>query len=193
MDTIIYYLIDAVTIVLVTTVFEFIKALVSTIQGDTVPKSQGKLTLNPAKFFEPIGFMLFLFTGFGWANPVETSNRNYKNRKNGVLLTYGLPIIICAVIGAVINLALNFLPFLANINYVSDGLYLLARNFAAVAVFNIIPVYPMSGSWLLRCVLNPNSAIKYGQYEKPLQILVVFLLVLGWITPFLNYIVSIII
>ncbi len=81
MDTLIYFVLEAITIIIVTTLFEYMKAFLSTIQGDTVPKSMGKLTLNPVKHFEPIGFLLFLYSGYGWANPVETSSRNYRIKK----------------------------------------------------------------------------------------------------------------
>ena len=77
--------------------------------------------------------------------------------------------------------------------YLNVFLAYLSRNLAAVAVFNIIPVYPMSGSWLIRCILNPNQAIKYAQYEKPLQIIVMFLLVLGLLSSVLDPIVNFIV
>lgn len=194
MDTLIYYVVDGLTIIIVTTLFEYIKALMSTIQGDEMPKSQGKLTLNPVKHFEPIGFILFIYSGFGWANPVETSSRNYKDRKRGIMVTYITPIVLSLVLAVVIKLAMNLL-ILGGIDneYISLALALLSRNFAAVGVFNIIPVYPMAGSWVLRCVLNPNNAIKYSQYEKPLQILLIFLLVLGVLTPVLNFVVELIV
>lgn len=194
MDTLIYYVVDGLTIIIITTLFEYIKALMSTIQGDEMPKSQGKLSLNPVKHFEPIGFILFIYSGFGWANPVETSSRNYKDRKRGIMVTYITPIVLSLVLAVVIKLAMNLL-ILGGIDneYISLALALLSRNFAAVGVFNIIPVYPMAGSWVLRCVLNPNNAIKYSQYEKPLQILLIFLLVLGVLTPVLNFVVELIV
>lgn len=193
MDIIIYYLINAVNIIIVTTLFEFIKASVSTLQGDTLPKNQGKLTLNPVKSFEPIGFLLFLFTGYGWANPTETSSRNYKDRKIGTIITYTAPILISVILAIVFKAITNMVQDTIILGYLSTALYYLARNFAAIAVFNILPVYPMCGSWILRCFLSPNSAIKYGQYEKPLQIAVIFFILLGWITPILNYVVNIIV
>ena len=42
-------------ILVATTVHEFVRALTSTVLGDTYPKSQGQVTLNPVKHFEPIG------------------------------------------------------------------------------------------------------------------------------------------
>lgn len=195
MDTLIYFVLEAITIIIVTTLFEYMKAFLSTIQGDTVPKSMGKLTLNPVKHFEPIGFLLFMFSGYGWATPVETSSRNYKDKKTGTIITYLVPIIVFIILAVLIKIVMNIAMIADSgvMEYVNLFLALLSRNFAAVAVFNIIPVYPMSGSWLIRCILNPNQAIKYAQYEKPLQIFIMFLLVLGWLTPILNAIVGFIV
>lgn len=195
MDTLIYLVLEAITIIIVTTLFEYMKAFLSTIQGDTVPKSMGKLTLNPVKHFEPIGFLLFLYSGYGWANPVETSSRNYKDKKTGTIITYLVPIIVFIILAVLIKIIMNIVMIANNgaMMYLNVFLAYLSRNFAAVAVFNIIPVYPMSGSWLIRCILNPNQAIKYAQYEKPLQIIVMFLLVLGLLSSVLDPIVNFIV
>ncbi len=195
MDTLIYFVLEAITIIIVTTLFEYMKAFLSTIQGDTVPKSMGKLTLNPVKHFEPIGFLLFLYSGYGWANPVETSSRNYKDKKTGTIITYLVPIIVFIILAVLIKIIMNIVMVANNgaMMYLNVFLAYLSRNLAAVAVFNIIPVYPMSGSWLIRCILNPNQAIKYAQYEKPLQIIVMFLLVLGLLSSVLDPIVNFIV
>lgn len=195
MDTLIYLVLQAITIIIVTTIFEYMKAFLSTKQGDTVPKSMGKLTLNPVKHFEPIGFLIFLYSGYGWANPVETSSRNYKDKKTGTIITYLVPIVVFIILAVLVKIIMNVAIITNNgaMQYLNVFLAYLSRNFAAVAVFNIIPVYPMNGSWLIRCALNPNQAIKYAQYEKPLQILVIFLLVLGWLTPVLDAIVNFIV
>ncbi len=195
MDTLIYFVLEAITIIIVTTLFEYMKAFLSTIQGDTVPKSMGRLTLNPVKHFEPIGFLLFLYSGYGWANPVETSSRNYKDKKTGTIITYLVPIIVFIILAVLIKIIMNIVMVANNgaMMYLNVFLAYLSRNLAAVAVFNIIPVYPMSGSWLIRCILNPNQAIKYAQYEKPLQIIVMFLLVLGLLSSVLDPIVNFIV
>ena len=69
-------------ILVATTIHEFTRALLSTIFGDNYPKSQKRLTLNPIRHFEPIGFLMMFYSGgFGWGKPVETSALYYKNRK----------------------------------------------------------------------------------------------------------------
>ena len=34
--------------------------------GDPTPKLQGRLTLNPFRHMDPVGFIALLFAGFGW-------------------------------------------------------------------------------------------------------------------------------
>ena len=68
-----------------TTMHEFVRALASSAMGDNLPKSQGRLTLNPLKHFEPIGFLLLFYTGgFGWGKPGKPVDSTTKT-ENGTL------------------------------------------------------------------------------------------------------------
>ena len=49
-------------IIAATTIHEFTRALLSTVFGDNYPKSQKRLTLNPIRHFEPIGFLLMFYS-----------------------------------------------------------------------------------------------------------------------------------
>ena len=104
MDILIYYGLRAIAGVIVFTLFEYCKVVVTTLQGDNTPKQKGKMLPNPLKFVEPIGFLIYVFTGYGWSNPAETSPFMYKNRKVGNLLTYGSPIVLCIVLGKILAL-----------------------------------------------------------------------------------------
>ena len=37
--------------------------------GDPTARNFGRLTLNPIKHIDPIGFLCMLLVGFGWAKP----------------------------------------------------------------------------------------------------------------------------
>src|SRR5512146_3256740 len=52
------------------TVHEFAHAWTATRFGDTTPEANGRLTLNPIAHLDPIGSLLLLVAGFGWAKPV---------------------------------------------------------------------------------------------------------------------------
>ena len=85
MNTLLALVIQIPCVIFATTLHEFSRAVVSTVLGDKKPKNGGRLTINPAKHFAPVGFILAWITGFGWGKPVETSSIFYKNRKETLL------------------------------------------------------------------------------------------------------------
>lgn len=179
------YLLNAVTIFFAVTLFEYIKAFTAVRLGDTLPKQQGRLTLNPIKHFEPIGYLLFLFLGYGWGKPVETSGLYthdfgkgvYGNRKISVIITYLTPMLVSLLIGMALCRVSVFLPTAAQM-----AVFSLADNLISLFIFNIIPVYPLCGSRILKSLLSPNASLQFSRYEKILQMIVIFLLLLRYLT-----------
>lgn len=168
-------------ILIATTAHEFTRGVVSTLLGDKRPKRDGKLTVNPVKFFEPIGFIIAFATGCGWGKPVETSALHYKNRKAGILLTAVIPSVINILIGVISIMAIKYLVVPANyVEYVYYAFRALAYHNIALAVYNIIPVPPMDGEKVLSCILKPNNYFKYVQYEKIVQLIFLLLLFMGY-------------
>ena len=168
-------------ILVATTVHEFVRALTSTVLGDTYPKSQGQVTLNPVKHFEPIGFLMMLYSGgFGWGKPVETSALYYKNRKRDTLLVAILPTVV----------GISF--------WVWCSFWLMAHSGArgiisahCFIIWHIIMLrwrcimYCLLRLWTaqrcLRCCCPANQYFKYMQNEKLIQMLFLFLLFFGMI------------
>ena len=66
--------------------------------GDPTAKSVGRLSLNPAKHFDVIGFIMLIFLGFGWAKPVPIDTRNFKKPKRDMAIS--------AIAGPLSNLTL---------------------------------------------------------------------------------------
>ena len=110
----------------------------------------------------------------------------YKNRKVGNLLTYGSPIVLCIILGKILALISGIIPNAVAVAFLVS----LAKAFVSIGVFNIIPVYPMAGSWILRNFISPNSAMKYSQYEKIILMVLSFALIANYLVVPLNAIVS---
>ncbi len=176
-----------------TTLHEFSRAAVSTVLGDKKPKNEGRLTLNPVKHFEPVGFILMWATGFGWGKPVETSPMFYKNRKRDTLITAVAPTVI-NLIAAFISSVIYYIAPLGEMGIAGVLLsYLLVsiKQFNIyIAVYNIVPVSPMDCVKVLACVLPANSYFKYIQYEKIIQMVFLLLLFMGYTNFIINPIVS---
>lgn len=182
------YIVLIPVILITITVHEYSKALTSSILGDTQPKKQGRLTLNPFKHFEPIGFILLMFFGYGWGKPVETSALFYKNRKKGTIITYSVPIIANLAAAIIFSIILKILTVLGygNNYFVVIFFSQLVMYNVRLAVFNIIPISPLCGNRILFQILNPADAIKMNQYDHILKLL----LMLAIVMRLLNYIIG---
>jgi Zn-dependent protease len=61
------------------TIHEFAHAWTATRFGDDTPRLNGRLTLNPIAHLDPMGSLLLLVAGFGWAKPVPVNPTLYRD------------------------------------------------------------------------------------------------------------------
>ncbi|MCL2203890.1 MAG: site-2 protease family protein [Defluviitaleaceae bacterium] len=182
-------------------IHEWVKAMASTLQGDPTPRSQGFLSGNLFKYFEPIGFLMMLFFGgFGWGQPVPTAALHYKNRRKGTLITYIAPSLANLLLGIVSIAAVSLLAgeplhafLLVRITHVhvwtADAhwiimmvLFAFAQCNILLALFNLIPVHPLDASKILQLFARPDTLVKLNHFEKPMQIALMLALVFGLVS-----------
>lgn len=176
---IIDYLIQIAAILVVITIHEYTKAKTSSLFGDVVPKEEGRLTLNPFKHFEIIGFILFMYYGYGWGKPVRTSSLFYKDRKKDTLITYISPIAVDLLVAVIFGIVLKITSGFYLNSYLVLFFERLVLYSISLAVFNIIPVRPLCGERILSALVSPNTALKMSQNEKIFQIILITLMILG--------------
>lgn len=128
-------------------VHEFAHAAAAVQLGDDTPKIAGRYTLNPLVHIDPLGAILILLTGFGWAKPVMWNPRN-------VEIDPKIASIIVALAGPLSNLlmaalALIFYDTLAQIPLFGSMLSFFVQINVLLFVFNLIPVPPLDGSYVL--------------------------------------------
>lgn len=161
------------------TTHEFTRAVASTHFGDNLPKTSGRLTLNPLKHIEPIGFLLLFYTGgFGWGKPVETSALYYKNRKKDALVVAIAPSVANLVLGFLFVILIHALST-STAGILSSIIYYCAYYNVALAVYNILPIPPMDGGKAIAHFLPANKYFQYMQYEKTIQMIVIVLVFFG--------------
>jgi len=177
------YLAQAIAAVVAITIHEFTKALVSTALNDKTPGEKGRLTLNPLKHLEFFGFFTMWFFGLGWGKPVETTPMYYKDRRMGTLLTNFTPIIVNIFFGF---LFAYILRLFANSYEALTMLHRIAFYNFTLALFNLIPVYPLSGAKILGLFLSPNAALSMSRYEKIFQIILLVAIFLGFLSSIIN-------
>lgn len=177
-------------VVIAMTFHEFAHAWMADKLGDTTPRAQGRLTLNPASHIDPVGFILLLFANIGWGRPVEINPRNFNSNKSMDTCEA-----LVSVAGPVMNFILAFIfliIYYALFWYTSvSGLVMLIIYYAiavniGLGVFNLIPIPPLDGSKIFRRFLPYN--FKEWLDRNMNYIYLAFMIL--WITGILSYIAS---
>ncbi len=159
--------------------------------GDPTAKNAGRLSLNPLKHFDIMGFVMMAFVGFGWAKPVPIDPRYFKDPKRGMAVTAAAGPV-CNVLITLVFLFLFGLmtPVLSGngkvLLYFYRMLYKTAYLSLAFAIFNIFPIPPLDGSKVLYSFIPERAYWKLMRYERYGMILLVILVVTGILSGPLN-------
>lgn len=138
--------------------------------GDPTPKLQGRLSLNPLKHIDPIGFLALFFAGFGWGKPVEINPMYYKNKRRDELIVSLAGVVTNLVIAIIACFAMKFsIDFMGNhgMNIVSYSVFMIFDYMMTInivlMVFNLLPVPPLDGFGVVTQIFNLK---KYDWYYK---------------------------
>lgn len=158
--------------------------------GDPTARRMGRLSLNPFKHFDPVGVILLIVAGFGWAKPVPVDTRYFRHPRRDMALT--------SLAGPVSNFALAFLMLvLLNVairllppTRIADIIVSFLLNTALLSiglgVFNLIPIPPLDGSKILFSFLPDRVYYTILRYERYGMLVLLALIYLDIITGPLN-------
>jgi len=155
--------------------------------GDPTAKWLGRLTLNPIKHIDPIGALMLLIVGFGWAKPVPVNLENIPagKRRKGLILVSAAGItanIICAFAALLLLRLVSPEPS----GMAEQVLLLLAHINVILAAFNLIPIPPLDGSKILMGFAPESVTRVLNQIEPFGFFIVIGLLVSGLLNPVIN-------
>jgi len=158
-------------IILGLTVHEYSHALVAHMCGDSTAKEQGRISLNPLKHIDPLGFIMLIVAGFGWAKPVQFNEQNLKNPKTDVIKIALAGPLSNAVIAMILSIAFSLLSS-ALPAYPTPVMRVVFEVFRsaiyinwALFIFNLIPLPPLDGSHLLLSQFKRFPALYDGLYK----------------------------
>jgi len=157
-----------VALIISLTFHEYGHGIVAKWFGDNTAKEAGRLTLNPVAHIDPFGLLMVIFIGFGYAKPVPTNPANYRSR---------WAILLVAAAGPFMNL----LVAIISINFYIAGLHAglgflqgpgpeffftyLALINMLLMLFNLLPIGPLDGHYILPYFLPRNLAMRYLQFN----------------------------
>lgn len=179
-------------------IHEYAHALTATLLGDTTPRSQGRQSLSLRAHLDPLGMLVCVILAFqpgfgigiGWGKPVKTDPWKLRGGPNGGTLIVSLAgIVVSLVLGLLVALVLRFLP--ASMYDFSNGILFRVPQLLAVfatvnitlALFNLLPIYPLDGYQILYTLLPSRQALKFARSAQYGPLIIVVLL---FILPFVG-------
>jgi Zn-dependent protease len=169
------------SILIAVAVHEWAHAYAAHRLGDPTAEREGRLTLNPISHLDPLGALMFLFVGFGWAKPVPVNPSFFRHPKRHMAVV--------ALAGPFSNLVLAFVAFLGLALLTNQSLSLfdllspnaeMAPGFKVLAqilgsslfvnlglmAFNLLPIAPLDGSNILRMFIPYHLEDRYDDFVR---------------------------
>lgn len=182
------WIIMMAVLIIAITIHEFAHAITADRLGDDTPRRQGRISLLPPDHLDPLGTIMMAISsaigfGIGWGKPVMTNPANFRNprRDQGIV----------AVAGPISNI-LQAVVFSQVLRLVGGGVHIdagAASPFSmflllgvivnlALAFFNLLPITPLDGSWIITALLPGELAYRYqawmSRYGMLLFLLMIF-------------------
>ena len=179
------------------TFHEFAHAYAADKLGDTTPRSQGRLNLNPLSHIDPVGIFMLIFAHIGWGKPVQINPRNFDRKISmtageaivafaGPLMNFILSIVFTVIFYAVTTFSgMSFLTSTVGEVIVTMISYCVIVN-VGLGVFNLIPLPPLDGSKILKNILPYNARNWLESHET----LFYFVFLIIWVTDLASIIIN---
>jgi len=152
------------------TIHEFMHAWTALKCGDDTAYRLGRVSFNPLVHLDLLGTVCLIIAPIGWAKPVPVNPSNYGNPRRDDILVSGAGVTANFALGAACALILRFFGY--DLWHLGEAgptivqvLYLMSFINFGLAIFNLLPLFPLDGSHILKNLLPLNAAITYVNYR----------------------------
>jgi len=185
METLLLPIFQIVVLLYSVVIHEVSHGLMADSLGDPTARNLGRLSLNPLKHLDMFGsvilpLLLFLVRSpfiVGYAKPVPYVPENLRDRKYGPAKVAIAGPASNLVLAFLFGMTLRFLPDIFTSPLVPQLLSFIIVLNLVLAIFNLFPIPPLDGHWLLMTFL-PRRFIKFRRflYQYSLILLIIFLI-----------------
>ncbi len=193
------YFVRAVVLLTTLPLHEFAHAWAAYKLGDDTASIHGRLTINPFAHLDPVGSLMIILVGFGWAKPVPINPTRFRgDMRKGMAIS--------ALAGPAANIVVAFitliiLKLLVGASYMLTGsstsFSVLIQIFSlmtwvniSLGVFNLLPFPPLDG-WRIASAVLPNKTYwQIAAYERQFSFALLLLVAMGFVSPIISLIAN---
>ncbi len=177
------FLIPFIPVLLIAlTLHEFGHAWTALRFGDPTAQLAGRVTLDPLKHLDPLGTLFMFIAHFGWAKPVPVNPANFTHPRADLWVSLAgiIANLLQAIVYALVWHGLvNWFP-----QWMGQGiatfLWLGVIVNLSLALFNLLPIFPLDGSHVLKNLLPLNQAYRFSAFSERYGMMLLFgLLIIG--------------
>jgi len=160
-----FYFYFAIVILFSLTVHEYSHGKVAQILGDDTAARKGRLTLNPLKHLDVMGTICFFFLYFGWAKPVPVDSRNFEHPQRDMMYVAAAGPASNLVLALLLGFSLRMMTPDPNSPLFQMLCVALQIN-VALAIFNLLPIFPLDGGSILKGLVSPKAALHLSRMDR---------------------------
>jgi len=155
-----------VAIIFSLTLHEFGHASCAMLLGDDTARRMGRLTLNPVAHIDPVGLLMVVLVGFGYARPVPTNPRKIRFPWGNAAVAAAGPMMNLLLAVLAINTLQTLYLYGGDVGG-QQGLFLsyMAQINLLLMLFNLIPFGPLDGHYIMSWALPRDLRLRYDYYN----------------------------
>lgn len=162
------------------TVHEWAHNYIAYRMGDNTPAEQGRLTLNPMVHINPMGFLMFVLIGFGVLGSAPINPRRMRNPRWGYLAAVAAGPISNLLVAIALGLIFRIVLGIGTLQLLMSIVVFMVYMNLLLFLFNLIPLYPLDGWYIVYSLLPPDLAYKWESTAQYSQFIFLALILLSF-------------
>ena len=183
-----------VAIVFSLTLHEFGHAVSARLLGDNTAERMGRMTLNPLAHIDPLGLLMVVLVGFGYAKPVPINPTRFRHAWAAAAVAAAGPLMnLLLAVGAINLLAWGAMS--GSFTLSQPQIFILsivAQINLLLMVFNLLPLGPLDGHYIMTWLLPTRISAQYEnfntRYGAQLFLVLIVLSIIG--VPIFRFLMS---